>query len=378
MALGLVRSTGEWFPQGASSLILGKPRTGKTSLLVRLALHDIHDGKNIVFIDPSGTAITEILNHIPKSRKEDVLLISPAEFSFGLNFLENIPENRHALFANTITESIKGIYFDKNAPTALFEQTLRQGINTLLKVQGSTLLNLLFLLTDKRTSVKDTLLTFFWDKFEEMSLKDKRQEVSSTANKLWAFFSEPRIRDCVDQPHNFLSFNKVVLVSLNKGQLGTQNVAMLGSLILSQLYLENPKTTLYVDGANLFGNHIIPAILSDSTNVETHFTLQSLRQVKGYETDFMGVEQIVAFRSSVVDEELLAPEFNYRLDNSLDRLYEIKQFNASVAVDGKTTELEMPLHTYPKTGFAEKIILGNRTRCSASREKLDQRLGRFF
>ena len=67
--------------------LLGKPRTGKSTLLISLALQDMASGHGLLFIDPHSDAIRDLLARIPPSREKDVVLLDPnlEEYAFGIN-----------------------------------------------------------------------------------------------------------------------------------------------------------------------------------------------------------------------------------------------------------------------------------------------------
>jgi hypothetical protein len=70
--------------------ILGQPRTGKSNLLVSLALNDVKNGCGILFIDPHTDAITALNERIPDYRRKDLMFLDPTkkDTSFGINLLE--------------------------------------------------------------------------------------------------------------------------------------------------------------------------------------------------------------------------------------------------------------------------------------------------
>jgi hypothetical protein len=333
-----------------STLILGKPQTGKSTALSRLALDDIHNGLPVVYISDS---VENVLNHIPKSRQKDTILFEPSSFPFAFNILSSIPPNRHALFASTFLKTVKGVWGYENVATPVLDQYIRAGIQSLLQVP-STLVSLKFLLTDKnfrkdiQGQLTDPILKDFWDDYETLTDKEKRQDTSSTLNKIRSFLFEPNVRNCLDQKTNKLSFNGIVLVSL-KDELG-ENACLIGALVLCLLYvhvLEGVETNLYIDGAHKYGpiDHLI-------SRIHTVFTLQFLDQVKNPAPLIGSVGQILAFRSSVRDSDFLEPEFN--LTNDHFPLFALKPYRAMVAIDGIPTELHMLPHFYKKTD-GEKI-----------------------
>ena len=90
--------------------ILGKPRMGKSWLLVNLIAQDIENGHGVFFLDPHGDAIDDLLTRYPL---ENCLLFDPEdeEYSFGINLLEN-REHKNLKARNDTFVKVKGV-FDK-------------------------------------------------------------------------------------------------------------------------------------------------------------------------------------------------------------------------------------------------------------------------
>lgn len=67
--------------------VLGQPRTGKSNLLISLALADIQNGHGVLFIDPHTDVINDLLVRIPKERYKDIIFLDPTDKkrSFGIN-----------------------------------------------------------------------------------------------------------------------------------------------------------------------------------------------------------------------------------------------------------------------------------------------------
>jgi hypothetical protein len=377
MQLGLHKSTLTPFDtERRSTLILGKPRTGKTTALTRLALDDIYAGRPVVFI---GSDVSQVLRHIPKWRQHEVTYFSPSDFPIAFNILSGIRDGRHALFATTLLETVKGIWGYDKSPTPTLDQYIRAGIHSLLSVKGTTLLSLKHLITDKAyrtyitSQLHDPILTNFWADFEKLTDKEKRQDTASTINKIRAFFFEPLIRNCLDQHHNNVSFNGVLLVSL-KDELGRENASLLGALILCCLYVSGQETHLYIDGGERYGTAILSALLS-APHIKSFLSIQYLDQLsKNFQPALIGsVGQVVAFRSSLRDAQELEPEFNLNRDHW--HFHEMPPYRATVTIDGHPTELYMPEHGYHETD-PTPIINRSKT-LSAPIHSIEKRLGRF-
>src|SRR3972149_8630737 len=70
--------------------VLGINGTGKSTLLLNMALQDIAAGDGLCLLDPHGDLVKEVLARIPEGRAEDVILFDPADtdFPMGLNLFE--------------------------------------------------------------------------------------------------------------------------------------------------------------------------------------------------------------------------------------------------------------------------------------------------
>ena len=87
-------------------LMIGKTGTGKSSLLLRMILEDIHAGRGVVFLDPHGQAVEQLLDYIPSHRLNDVVLFAPAdrEYPIGYNILADTPPDQRDFVDRTIAE----------------------------------------------------------------------------------------------------------------------------------------------------------------------------------------------------------------------------------------------------------------------------------
>src|SRR5690348_14395301 len=56
-----------------STYIAGNPGTGKSSLIQRMALHDIQKNRGVCVIDPTSDLVNTLIHHIPKHRVKDTI-----------------------------------------------------------------------------------------------------------------------------------------------------------------------------------------------------------------------------------------------------------------------------------------------------------------
>lgn len=353
MLLGYQKQKGkftEFHSPRISTLLVGKPGTGKTQTLIRLALDDIAAGFPIVFIG----SIDEILNHIPLSRRDDVLVFDPATKRFPFNILANVADP--SLFTSVMLETVRSIW-PSDISTTRIDSYIGAGLQTLLDVPDSNLFTLLDLLSDKdfRESIpiKDKSLKKFWYRYETMTPKEQRDKTESTISRIQSFMFDRHVRDCLSFKDNKMSFkDKIVLVSLSESQLGFLNVRLLGSLVIGMLALHGVgglQTTLYVDQADRFP--AVGVVLSRCPSIPVLLSVQSLSQLR----DTVPIRQTLAFRTTVEDADLLEPEFGLRRDNTAIQLPLLPDHLAYVLEGQRAVRLSMPLHDYQPTHQAEQI-----------------------
>jgi hypothetical protein len=58
--------------------LLGATGSGKTTLMLNLALADAESGDGFALLDPKGPAVMDLLSRLPASRSHDVILLDPA------------------------------------------------------------------------------------------------------------------------------------------------------------------------------------------------------------------------------------------------------------------------------------------------------------
>lgn len=227
---------------------IGPTGVGKSTLLLNLITQDIAAGRAVVVIDPKGDLIDEVTARIPDKRLDDVVVLDPADASrpVGLNPLRpagRMPE----LVADQVLAVFHGLYRDNWGPRT--QDILHASLLTLIGRPDATLCALPVLLSDPGyrrkviSQITDEIaLRPFWSWFESVSDAERQQAIAPVMNKLRAFLLRPRMRAVIGQAtpsfdmSTVFTQRKVLLVSLAKGLLGPEASALLGSLVVSQLW----------------------------------------------------------------------------------------------------------------------------------------------
>ena len=228
--------------------VIGPTGVGKSTLLLNLIIKDIDDGRAVVVVDPKGDLVTDVLARIPPNRRDDVVVLDPADDQrpVGLNPLKigsQIPE----LVADQVLAVFHGLYRDNWGPRT--QDILHASLLTLVGRPETTLCSLPVLLGDARyrrkvvATIDDHIaLRPFWSWFDSISDGERHQAIAPVMNKLRAFLLRPRMRAVIGQADpafdmtTVFTERKILLVSLAKGLLGPEASALLGSLVVSQFW----------------------------------------------------------------------------------------------------------------------------------------------
>jgi len=253
-AFGVSSASGETIKLGISArdslqhtVLLGPTGCGKSNAMLSLIMADIEAGRGVLVIDPKSDLTTDILARVPESRRSDVVVIDPADKRpVGLNPLVSKRQNP-ALVADGILAVLKELYADSWGPRT--QDILTGALMTLAQTPKSTLVWLPSLLTDARfrhrltKQLSDPIgLEPFWNAFEGMTPGQRDQAIAPVLNKLRQFLLRPALRAVLGQTEplfdlgDLFTKRKIVLVSLNKGLIGSEGARLLGSLVVAQLW----------------------------------------------------------------------------------------------------------------------------------------------
>ncbi|MCP4182690.1 MAG: type IV secretory system conjugative DNA transfer family protein, partial [Hyphomicrobiales bacterium] len=382
--------------------VIGKTGVGKSTAMVRWAVDDIINGEGIAFFDPHGDGAQDIIKHIPKSRRNDVVYFNPYELAIGFNVFDNVPEERKSFVASSIVDSFKAVWGYTDISTPALDQFLYNGARAMMDMPDGTLLGLKFLLTSAKyrkrviSHIKDPTIADFWktDFEEHMPEREQRERTLSTLNKIGALISDPAIRTCIGQPKSRLDLKdimdngKILIVSLPHGQLGIEKSALIGSLIMSQLHLvaltrnsTRRPFHIYVDECHHFGASTLAEMLSGIRKFGVSLVLghQYLDQLpQKLKAGLLGtVGTIVSFRIGALDTQYIEPEFH--MNNDDYTLCELQPFTAYIRAGLMTTLLSMPqIDQCQYPGNFRRIRNRCRCRYALPRKRIEERIARFI
>lgn len=230
---------------------VGPTGTGKSTVLLNLVTQDMAAGRGVCLVEPKGDLVADVLARVPEHRLADVVLIDPVDEQsvVGVN-----PFAAHAspeLVADRLLSVFHHLYASSWGPRT--SDILFNACATLAYTPGTSMAALPLLLSDpafRRRVVggldEPIVLQPFWQAFESWSEAERTAAVAPSMNKLRPLLVRRPLRAVLGQAEpkfdlrQLFTERKIVLVNLAKGTLGPEGSALLGSLLVSQLW----QTTL--------------------------------------------------------------------------------------------------------------------------------------
>ena len=280
--------------------VIGKTGMGKSVLLESMAIQDIQNGEGLAFLDPHGSSAETLLEHIPEERIQDVLYFAPfdLEHPISFNVLENVDPDKRHLVANGLMSVFEKIWEDQWS--ARMAYILNNTILALLEYPDATLLGINRMLVDKAyrkkvvENVQDPVVKSFWvDEFAGYSDRYAADATPAIQNKVGQFSSNALMRNIVGQPKSsfdireLMDTRKIFIINMSKGQVGEGNANLLGSMLITKIYLAAmsradvsdkareslPQFYLYVDEFQSFANKSFANILSEARKYKLNLTI---------------------------------------------------------------------------------------------------------
>lgn len=321
--------------------VIGKTGMGKSTLLENMIIQDINNGEGVCVIDPHGSLAEKLLDFIPESRIKETIYFAPfdSEHPMGLNVLEQVETSKRHLVANGLMAAFKKV-FGEDRFSDRIQYILNNIILALLENKGQSLLGVNRMLNDKEyrkfivSNVKDPSVKSFWEE-EYAKAGDKYQQEAAPGiqNKIGQFISNPLIRNFIGQQktsfdlRDIMDNKKILIVNLSKGKVGEGNANLIGSLLITKIYLAAmsradagpyqlerlPPFYFYVDEFQNFANESFASILSESRKYNLALTVAH-QYVEQMEDEvkaavFGNVGTMITFRVGATDAEVFEKEF---------------------------------------------------------------------
>lgn len=393
--------------------VIGKSGVGKSTLLENMAIQDIANGEGVAVLDPHGTFADKMLEYIPEHRIKDVVYFAPFDTDnpISFNVLEDVGHDKRHLVASGLMSSFKKIWVD--AWSARMEYILNNILLALLEYPDATLLGVNRMLSDKtyRNKVVENLTdpsvkSFWTDEFAKYGERYMQEAGAAIQNKIGQFTANPLVRNIIGQPHSSFDIRKVMdeqkilIINLSKGRIGEQNTSLLGSMIITKIYLSAMSRAeltasrmgglanfyFYVDEFQSFANETFADILAEARKYKLALIIahQYVAQMEEKVRDavFGNVGTTISFRVGPLDAELLekvfAPQFtaNDLINLGMAEIYLTLMINdiGSQPFSART----LPPLPRPAITFRNDAIEWSRTTYAAPKEKVEQAIRGWY
>lgn len=387
--------------------IIGQTATGKSTLMRNLISQDILAGAGCALIDPHGDLALEVLDCVPGSRIDDIVVVDPSDSDqpVGFNPFYRVPLDERALVAANLTAAFKHIWRDSWGPR--LEYILFNTVAALLDAPDQlrpTFLSIPRVLVDAayreavvRHVVDPRVRSFFVDEFAHWNERQLEERLGSVQNKIGQFLANPFVRNIIAQwkpsvdLNEVMANNRILVVRLSKGLVGEEPANLLGSFISTGLQQaamrrasmpesERQDFHLHIDEFHNFTTDAFASILSEARKYGLTLTVahQYIAQLPPAIADavFGNVGNLIALRVSSADAERLAAEigeFHPRIYADLQvgeictRLLQGQQL--ALASRGRTVPALIPC-----VGKGETALTQSRQRYGTNRSVVEDRL----
>jgi hypothetical protein len=322
--------------------LLGQTGSGKSWMLVRMIMQDIYNGDGVCFIDPHGQTAEMVLERIPHERVEDVVYFDASDYErpVGYNIMEFRDEQDKHRIINSFIGLLKKIFDPHNQGIVgpILERSVRNAMLTAMSEQGSTMVEVLRILTDQKwveekwlPLIKDDMVKRFWtDQIQKTSDFHKSETLGYLTSKFDRFVTNLAVRNIIGQSKS--SFNmrdimdnkKILIVNLSKGLIGEENMQFLGVLLIPKLIAaalsredipeeQRKDFFFYVDEFQNFATEEFASILSEARKYRLNLTVanQYIAQMEDTVKNavFGNVGTLMISRTGPEDAKFLEPQF---------------------------------------------------------------------
>ncbi len=392
--------------------VIGKTGMGKSTLLENMAVQDLRGGEGMAFIDPHGSTAELLLDYVPENRINDVVYFAPfdTDYPVAFNIMEDVGHDKRHLVANGLMSAFKKIWVD--AWSARMEYILNNTLLALLEYPDATLLGVNRMFTDKdyRKKVVDhitdpSIKSFWVDEYAKYTDRYTQEATPAIQNKVGQFVSNPLIRNIIGQPKSTFNIRemmdqkKILIMNLSKGKVGEQNTNLLGSMLITKIYLAAmsradatreemsnlPNFYFFVDEFQSFANESFADILSEARKYHLNLTIahqyieQMQEEVRA--AVFGNVGTMITFRVGSFDADVLEKEFlpAFSAEDivNLDKY----QLYLRLMIDGVGSRpfsaVALPPIPRPEHSFKEEILKHSREFFGRNRADVEEEIVRW-
>ncbi len=315
--------------------ILSRTGTGKTTLLQSKIKHDITQKRGVCLIDVHGDLVSKVMQDIPNNRLQDVIYLDTTNpiLELGYNPLRKVSYEKRSLVTSNILEVFQRLWGTQGWGVKM-SHILRNVLLTLLDQPKTSFTDIIKILND--TSFRNSCIPnivnpevkIFWEK--EFKTYGKT-DLIPIYNKLGGILSYPSVKRVLVENKKQISLRyimdnqKILLVNLSKGAIGSEASYILGSLLLTSLAaaafsrIDTPEESrpyffVYLDEFQNYTNLSLVEMLSELRKFKIGIIMahQYISQLDTKIRDAVlgNVGTIVCFRLGQSDAKFMEREFS--------------------------------------------------------------------
>ena len=390
--------------------IQGATGTGKTSLILNMALQDINKGKGVVVVDFHGDLSVELLKRLPKGRLGDLVYFNPADIEYPIGFnplaydaSSPLRELQKERIASTIITWLKR-EFREDSMGPVFYQNVRNALFLVMADDDepatlTDLVNIFYnqdFLKKRLEKLNNPMIRKFWTDAYNPTRYNNAGDNGSTIlqyviSKFSPFVDSEMMRNIFGQWQSkmdireIMDSGRVLICNFSKGLLGEYYAKFFGLMMLSKIEQaalsrtdipedERVDSFVYLDECQNLQTEHLYNLLSEMRKYRISITLanQHFSQLDERMRDAItgNCGTIIVFRNGVKDAELLEPMFHPYSKQMITRL---SNFQAALRMSVNGNPKIFTLDTLPVSGEQDVEMMN--TAVALSRRKYGMRIG---
>ncbi len=339
--------------------VIGRPGSGKSTLLLNLIHQDMLNGDSVVLIDPHGDLWADVRDRVPAARRKDLMLIHMGDPALQpqLNLFDlgpGDPAEARARVVDTCYQLVRrlmysGLTIDATGP--LFNKYFRAALMLLLEAEGSNAtidqFETVFADSDYRDELRmrDSVSKQTCEQWEQiLAVRGNEHTIEGLTpwitSKLAHLTQSAILKPILNTTKTSFTFdqvlaeNKICLINLANGSIGTEAAGLLGGILTHRLeqaakrqscmVLEDRrKASVYFDEFHTFASEFLRPLMAETRKYGLRVTLanQTLSQMinndisGGVFREVLGnCANTIVFAVDVEDARYLAPRFGGKID----------------------------------------------------------------
>jgi hypothetical protein len=252
--------------------------------------------------------------------------------------------------------------------------------------------------------VTDDVVKAFWtQEFAKYTDKYTAEATPAIQNKVGQLITSPLIRNIIGQTTSSIDLRramdekKILLINLSKGKIGEENSSLIGSMLVTKLYLaamtrvdvpfnQRAHFYLYVDEFQSFATPSFANILSEARKYGLCLTLahQYVSQLDETVRDaiFGNVGTMVAFRIGGADGEIFEREFAPEISTQDFVNAPFAQIYVRLMIDGLTSRpfsaTTLPPIPKPAISHKEQVVGSSRKKYGTARAEVTEYIRQWW